>query len=44
MTELNAQHQAPAIPAKQKKASEELAAMIHNDLSQIKAAHSRASR
>ena len=35
MTELTAQHPAPAIPAKQKKTAEELAAMIHQDLSQI---------
>jgi hypothetical protein len=30
-----AQHPAPAIPVKQKKTTEELAAMIHQDLSQI---------
>ena len=30
-----ARHPAPAIPAKQKKTAEELAAMIHQDLSQI---------
>lgn len=35
MTELTAQHPAPAIPTKQKKTPEELAAMIHQDLSQI---------
>jgi hypothetical protein len=35
MTELTAQQQTPAIPDKQKKTSEELAAMIHHDLSQI---------
>jgi hypothetical protein len=35
MTELTAHQQAPAIPAKQKKAPEELAAMILEDLSQI---------
>lgn len=35
MTELNAPHQTSAIPAKQKKGAEELAAMILEDLSQI---------
>jgi hypothetical protein len=35
MIELTAQHPEPAIPAKQKKTAEELAAMIHQDLSQI---------
>ena len=30
-----ARHPAPAIPVKQKKTTEELAAMIHQDLSQI---------
>lgn len=35
MTELTAQHSEPASPAKQKKTPEELAAMIHHDLSQI---------
>jgi hypothetical protein len=35
MTELTAQHSSPAMPAKQKKNAEELAAMIHHDLSQI---------
>jgi hypothetical protein len=34
MTELTAHHWGPAIQAKQKKTSEELAAMIHHDLSQ----------
>jgi hypothetical protein len=34
MTELIAQHSEPAIPTKQKKVPEELAA-IHHDLSQI---------
>ena len=35
MTELTAQQQTPAIPDKQKKTSEELAAMIHQDLGTI---------
>jgi hypothetical protein len=35
MTELTAQHSEPAISAKQEKTPEELAAMIHHDLSQI---------
>ena len=35
MTELTAQHPETAIPVKQKKTAEELAAMIHQDLSQI---------
>jgi hypothetical protein len=35
MTELTAQHSEPAIPAKQKRTLEELAVMIHHDLSQI---------
>jgi hypothetical protein len=35
MTEPTAQHPAPAGPAKQMKTAEELATMIHHDLSQI---------
>jgi hypothetical protein len=35
MTEITAQHPAPAIPAKQKKTPEELAAMIREDLSKM---------
>src|ERR1700683_4677788 len=35
MTELIARHTEPTIPTKQKKTPEELAAMIHHDLSQI---------
>jgi hypothetical protein len=35
MTELTARHPEPAVPSKQEKAPEELAAMILEDLSQI---------
>jgi hypothetical protein len=41
MTELTAQLSGPAIPAKQKKTAEELAAMIHHDLSQIEGCQQR---